>query len=360
MSELQLAIAALGALGIAAVVAYNAWVSRRHRKLGDRMLPRIEGDPLLDEGAKAAPQGQEKPTPAARPAARVEPVIDATPAGPTADEGPEPHLLSADFDFVLSLTTLDPVSGERLASLAGELGRANQRRVAVLGLDEGSRQWQVVDGTGACLSMLVGLQLTDRRGAADEAEIALFSGAVRRFADEVMAVVDAPPLQQAAEQARQLDALCARVDTQVGINVVGRNMAFSAARLRTLIERNTADFAEDGSALVTDAEGNTLFVIFDHDGQSLAPAAIAGSTIRGLTFLLDVPRVGDGARVFARMVQVARDFAGTLGGELVDDQRLPLTDAALDPIARQIAQQQDLMAASGIAPGSRLARRLFV
>ena len=237
--------------------------------------------------------------------------------------------------------------------------RANQRRVAVLGLDEVSRRWQAADGTGAYLAMLAGLQLTDRRGAADEAEIALFSGAVRRFADEVMAVVDAPPLQQAAEQARQLDGLCARVDTQVGINVVGRNMAFSAARLRTLIERNTADFGEDGGALVTDTEGNTQFVIFDHDGQSLAPDGIASATIRGLTFLLDVPRVADGARVFARMVQIARDFAGTLGGELVDDQRQPLTDAALDPIGRQIAQQQELMAASGITPGSALARRLF-
>ena len=360
MSELQLAIAALGALGIAGVVAYNAWVSRRHRHLGDRVLPRVEGDPLLDDAPKPTSVGQADVALESATASRVEPVIDAPAERTDAEARPEPYLLAPEFDFMLSLSTLDPVSGERLASLAGELGRAHQRRIAVLGLDEGSRRWQAADGSGAYLAMLAGLQLTDRRGAADEAEIALFSGAVRRFADEVMAVVDAPPLQQAAEQARQLDALCARVDTQVGINVVGRNMAFSAARLRTLIDRNAADFADDGNAIVTDAEGNTQFVIFDHDGQSLAPAVGTTATIRGLTFLLDVPRVGDGARVFARMVQVARDFAGTLGGELVDDQRLPLTDAALDSIARQIAQQQELMTASGIAPGSRLARRLFV
>jgi hypothetical protein len=367
MSELQLAIALLGALGVGGVVAYNAWVARRHRRIGERVLPPVAGDALLESGNAGADDGvvepvtvpADDPQPASPP--RVEPVM--SPAGGRSKGAaairPEPQLLSADFDYLMTLSTLDAIPGEQLLSLAGDLARAHQHRVAVLGFDDATLRWAPVDVATGRDRVLAGLQLADRQGPTTDAEIAMFSGAVRRFANAAMAVVDAPPVQAAAEQARQLDALCARVDTQVGINVVGRNMAFSLARLRTLLERHANDFAPDGSAMALDGAGLLQFTVLDHDGQSLAPDGVAGATIRGLTFLLDVPRVAEGERVFGRMVQVARDFAGTLGGELVDDQRLPLTDAALDAIGRQIGQQQHLMTESGIAPGGPLARRLF-
>lgn len=362
MSELQLSIALLGVLGVGGVIAYNAWVARRHRRIGEGVLKPVAGDALLGGEADTAPvRPVADIATEAPPAERVEPVIPPAASRPkgAAAIKPEPHLLSTDFDYVMSLSTLDAIPGERLLSLAGDLGGAQQHRVAVLGFDEATLRWMPVDVGTPHTTVLAGLQLADRQGPTTDAEIAIFSGAVRRFADEVMAVVDAPALQAAAEQAKQLDALCARVDTQVGINVVGRNMAFSVARLKTLLERHATDFAADGSAMALDGDGWLQFSIVDHDGQPLAPDGVGGATIRGLTFLLDVPRVGEGERVFARMVQVARDFAGTLGGELVDDQRLPLTDAALDAIGRQIGQQQHLMAESGIAPGGALARRLF-
>ena len=42
---------------------------------------------------------------------------------------------------------------------------------------------------------------------------------------------------------------------------------------------------------------------------------------RGVTFLLDVPRVANPLEVFDAMLGVARGFAAELGGTLVDDNR---------------------------------------
>ena len=46
-------------------------------------------------------------------------------------------------------------------------------------------------------------------------------------------------------------------------------------------------------------------------------------------------------------------------GVLVDDNRRPLTEAALEPFRRQIYQYQSQLAAKGLPAGSPLALRLF-
>ena len=83
-------------------------------------------------------------------------------------------------------------------------------------------------------------------------------------------------------------------------------------------------------------------------------------TTHGLTFLLDVPRVDHGERVFVQMTELARRFAETLQGALVDDNRQPLTEAQLDHIRREfIGKPQATMAAFGLPAGSAQALRLF-
>ena len=79
----------------------------------------------------------------------------------------------------------------------------------------------------------------------------------------------------------------------------------------------------------------------------------------GLTFLLDVPRVAHGERVLNQMIEQARRFAETLQGDLVDDNRRPLPEKALEPIRRQVVQFQTAMAAHQLPAGSPLALRLF-
>ena len=48
MSELHMGLIGLGALGVLGVVAYNAWVSYRHRKRAGSLLSPLEKDALFD------------------------------------------------------------------------------------------------------------------------------------------------------------------------------------------------------------------------------------------------------------------------------------------------------------------------
>ena len=79
----------------------------------------------------------------------------------------------------------------------------------------------------------------------------------------------------------------------------------------------------------------------------------------GLTFLLDVPCVAHGERVFNQMVDLARRFADVLHGALVDDNRRPLSENALEPIRKQIGHYQAQMAVQHLAAGNPLTQRLF-
>ena len=76
--------------------------------------------------------------------------------------------------------------------------------------------------------------------------------------------------------------------------------------------------------------------------------------------MLDVPRVADPLRAFDQMKLAAKRMAHTLGGDLVDDNRRPLDDAALAAIRTAGAMRPPTRCAScRIDPGSPRALALF-
>ena len=81
--------------------------------------------------------------------------------------------------------------------------------------------------------------------------------------------------------------------------------------------------------------------------------------VKGLTLLLDVPRVEQPAQRFDDMVVLARRLAQDLGAAVVDDHRVILSDASLAQIREQIVAIECSMLAADIQPGSAQARRLF-
>ena len=58
-------------------------------------------------------------------------------------------------------------------------------------------------------------------------------------------------------------------------------------------------------------------------------------------------------------IDLAKRFADVLRGTVVDDNRRPLSESALDPIRKQIGHYQTLLASSHLPAGSELTRRLF-
>ena len=136
-------------------------------------------------------------------------------------------------------------------------------------------------------------------------------------------------------------------------------MRIDHAQLRALAEAAGMTMDIEGRFVRCDEDGNVLYVLANQEAQPFAPETMRVLNTHALTFLLDVPRVAHGDRVFNQMVDLAKRFADVLRGTVVDDNRRPLSESALDPIRKQIGHYQTLLASNHLPAGSELTRRLF-
>jgi hypothetical protein len=161
----------------------------------------------------------------------------------------------------------------------------------------------------------------------------------------------------AAARAREIDQFCADNDIEVAVNVVGQlGATFAMPRVKTLALENGLSETAAGELVRFAPDGSIAFLIRRFDDAQAKPGAHYYS---GLTFALDLPNVADPPRALAEMVRVAELFAANLGGQLVDDNRRPLTEAGIASIRRSLEKIFHDMETHGIPAGSALARRLF-
>lgn len=294
-------------------------------------------------------------TPAYKPEPAPEPVHEVR-------EVPEPfHLLSPIIDYVASFEAVEPAPAYQiLESQGGTLARI-RKPVHWIGYNEQSREWEPIidDGVSEYRRLRVGLQLVDRRGPVSEVDLSAFQMAMQDLADQMMAITELPQRQAAFENALKLDEFCASVDIQIGINVISQGQVFPGTKLRALAEAAGMVIDDEGRFVRCDDDGNVLYVLLNQEASGFSVEAMKTMSTHGITFLLDVPRVAHGERVFNQMVELAKRFSDVLRGALVDDNRRPLSEAALEPIRRQVAQYQSMMGANSLPAGGPLTRRLF-
>ena len=278
-----------------------------------------------------------------------------------AEIGEPQHLLSPLVDYIAAIEVAVPVRDSQLLDAQREALARLRKPVRWAGYNESSNEWEpvVAGGHGEYRRLRIGLQLADRKGALDAADLSAFHAAMQGLAGGLMAVADLPPRQMALAEAAKLDEFCANVDIQIGINVISQGQPFLGTKLRSLAEAAGMAIDGEGRFTLSDEHGNVLYVMLNQEPAAFSAAGMRTLTTSGVTFLLDVPRVAQGEVVFNRMVEQARHFADALRGQLVDDNRRPLSESALAPIRRQIAQYQSLMAAQGLAAGAPLTQRLF-
>ena len=363
VSNLQLSLIAIGAILIGAVVAYNVVQERRARGRAEKAFRGEHADVLMD------PAERREPTMGAMaPAAHPDP--DLTPIGTPGDAHAAPTVAPDEFeapagagcvvspriDTVALILADDPVTRESLSPLLEELD-AHTTAVNVEGIVD--EQWTPIDGTerGSWRELRAGLQLASRAGPLDEDEIAAFNDAIARFAASINAVSQRESPAAAAARAIELDRFCAEADIEVVVNVIGRGGAtFALSRVKALgLERGMSETAE-GMLQRRAADGSVAYVIRRFEREGTKPDAVYAT---GLTFALDVPHVADAPGTFAEMVALAQTYSMTFGGELVDDNRRPLTPQGLGAIARSLEQVFLGMQAQGVPAGSALAHRLF-
>ena len=160
--------------------------------------------------------------------------------------------------------------------------------------------------------------------------------------------------------ARDLDAFCATVDVAIGVNIVAPDGGiFSATKIRALAEAAGFKLEPNGVFHFRDEGRQTLFTLDNHEPAPFLPEQIKTLTTGGITMLLDVPLLADGLDVLDRMVDIAHGLSSALGGRLVDDNRVELTDAGVARIGQQLSLIRSKMEQNDIPAGSARALRLF-
>lgn len=292
-------------------------------------------------------------------AAAKPPVTPAAQSRAGGEEGVPAIIASPAIDYLVSFDLVEPVSGDQLLRSQRELLARVSKPIGWAGYNDRTYEWERVSEAGSYRRLRVGLLLADRRGPVGEADLLTFQGAMQNLAEELTAVVDFPPHDAALDAAIALDQFCANVDIQVGLNVISQGQVFPGTKIRALAEAAGMVLDSSGRFVRCDDDGNVLYTLANQESAGFAAETMKSMSTHGLVFILDVPCVSHGDRVFAQMLDLARRMADTLHGVLVDDNRRPLSEAMLDPFRRQIGQYQSQLAAKGLPAGSPLTLRLF-
>lgn len=304
--------------------------------------------------ATHAPQSSEsKPMPigeAAHPAKDTQPAagLPASPADPA-------------IDFEVRLHAVEPIPGAVIAGLIEACGQSGKPLYG-WGYNPLAQAWEEIAARheNACSEIAIALQLADRNGAASEEQLAQLCAQAQQIAQRYNGVMECPEIAPALRQASELDLFCVDVDVLIGLNVVSRqNQVFVGVRIAELARRAGMVLAVDGVYQSRNAAGEVVYSLCNHESTPFSVDAAETFTTHGVTLLFDLPRVADGLAAFDRMAALVQQVAEQLGGELVDDNIRPLTQAGIDKIRAQIAQIYARMDARGIPAGSERALRLF-
>jgi len=274
-------------------------------------------------------------------------------------------LLDLRSDFIVELNLAEPSPASVLAGLwqrKFDFGKPMLVCGLTLAGSPSGPRWEraVAEGTMLYSRFRVALQLVDRGGAISPAKLADFRDLVLGIARHIKADANVPDVPQTHQNALELDAFCADVDQMVGVNlVVPGERLLSGTRIAEAAALQGLTLEADGAFHLLGAHGHSLFSLINIDSMPFQHHTLVNHTTRGLTLLLDVPRVDSPAVQFDRMLAAAHGLARELQLNLVDDHRVVLSEIGLARIRDQIVAVDAKMCDHGIAPGSAQARRLF-
>ncbi|MBX9811546.1 MAG: cell division protein ZipA C-terminal FtsZ-binding domain-containing protein [Burkholderiales bacterium] len=370
MSDLQISLLVIGVVVVGAVYLFN-WAQERKLRRKLEQAFGAEHDDVLLRTAPLSPAADQRIEPQLPP---LQGLSAATPEDGTETTLPEPEQapiaiarealapgLDPTIDFIARIDASTPVSDALIGELLSKIAVCGKpARGAGFNADAGQWEDLVCTGGGRYARLCLALQLVNRTGPVNSAQLAAFCDAIKSCAGRIPAAVTLPGIGEALALARALDGFCAEVDVAVGINIVApESGAFSGTKIRALAEAAGFKLEPEGVFHYRNDERRTLFTLDNHEPAPFIPEQIKSLSTTGITLLLDVPRVADGQKAFDRMVEIGRSFAQTLGGRLVDDNRVALNDPGIAKIRRQLGAIYAKMEARGIQAGSERALRLF-
>ncbi len=364
MSDLQIALGAIGILVVGGVYVFNSWQERKLRQRLERAFGASRDDVLLQSGSAVVDSVEPE-------VARIEPslgngsddeAITKAPWQPGLAGEIEPadnadSVIEFVADIELPVAAADAALHE-LQSQLSTLGKPSR----MLGWDAAAQTWYLLkrNANGDCTRLQVALQLVNRAGPVLAPQLSGFCDAVQTWAARHRASVEIDDQAEALEAAQALDALCGEMDVAIGMNVVApEGAAFPAVQVVASAIAAGLQLGDNGLFYCYDTAGLVLFTMENHDPEPFTADRLEAMQTPGLTLLLDVPQVAAGEKALAEMARVSDELAASLGGFVVDDNRVPLQAAGLARIKTQLQDIHQTMAAQKIPAGSQRARRLF-
>jgi hypothetical protein len=342
MSGFTIGLAILGGLVLAALVAWNAWTTRRS-------LPRQPEAPTTVAEEMAT-----------RPMERTEPVLDDAPLAPIPPPERKPGLDGL-IDAIAQIAVDLPVSGEAALAALPPTRRAGSKPFAIEGRNDASDEWETPRAGQRYAAFQAGVQLANRSGTLNDIEFSEFVVKAQAFADAVNGAAEFPEMRDEVSRARELDQFAGSHDAQLSFTLRARNAAWSPG----YVQQNAARCGFVPGAmpgrlvLPANAPGIPPVLGLSFSTQAALSEDPAHSAIRELTLSLDVTHVPRVEQPFLRMRDAAIALAASMDGLITDDNGQVIPAEALDQIGADLELLYDTLDARDLSAGSPQARRLF-
>ena len=354
MSSLTVALAALGGVVLAGVVAHGAWQAR---KAGPKRAI-VEPPPRPDAQIEPAFEPRE-------------PTLDGI-AGPAELDTGEPALdarllrrsvprLDALIDAITPLTVESPLGGEFVLLHLPTSRRAGGKPFLIEGLNTQSGEWEMPSPNQRYGELQAGVQLANRTGALNEIEYSEFVQKVQAFSEAIGAMADFPDMLDVVGRARELDAFASEHDAQLAVHLKARSAAWSIAYIQQHAGRHGfVPGALPGRLVLPGAEdGAPPILVLSFDSQAALADDPNRAAVRDVTLAFDVPQTDPSAEPFVAWQASAQALSLGMDAAIVDDDGQPLSPPGFAAIGSELGQLYEKLAARDLAAGSPAARRLF-
>ena len=354
-TTLTVALASLGGIVLAGVVAHGAWQARR---AGPK---------------RAAPLVREEPSASAASDHDAAVLADDVADGGEAGDGGEmatagrrlskrlPVQLDALIDAFAQISLDVPIAGDAVLAHLPSKRHVVSKLVLVEGLDAETGEWEPPAAGKRYSELQAGVQLASRTGPLNEIEYSEFVQRMQAFAEGVGGSLDAPDMLDVMARARELDNFASAHDAQLAVHLHARGAAWSVGYIQQHARRHGFVPGVVPGRLVYAAaeEGAPPVLTLTFDAQAALADEPDRAAVRDVTLAFDVPQTASEAEPFQAWQAAAQALAVGMDADVVDDNGRPLSNAGFEAIGAELGQLYAALEGRDLAAGSAAARRLF-
>jgi hypothetical protein len=347
MNSLTVALAVVGGVVLAGIVAHGAWTARK-------------ADP------KRAAQDGRRPTEFREPVMGnvAEPSADAEPASFSLERKlpkRSPARIDALIDAIVVLNIDAPLSGDLLLAHLPPTRRAGSKPFLIEGLNAETGEWEPPLAGQHYGEVQAGVQLANRGGALNEIEYSEFVQAVQPFCESVGAMADFPDMLEVVARARELDTFAGQHDAQLAVHLHARSSPWSVSYIQQHAGRHgfvpgmvpgrlVLPSTEEGAPPVLTLSFDSLIALDENPNQAV---------VRDVTLSFDVPQTDPQAEPFVSWQASAQALSLGMDAAIIDDNGQPLSPPGFAVIGSELGQLYQALEERDLAAGSMAARRLF-